>query len=135
MPAKAEARLEILGRVGKGLAIITKTQVNGQIGTQVNAVLYKTCEKPLRQVIAIDPKVDRLLVVQHIIDSQLIKRQSSRGPRGYKCKRTQDCCAGFAARAARPVMNHAAAKTHVVHSMCPRQRVRKLQLVAPDVRG
>ena len=50
-------------------------------------------------------------------------------------ERAEDRGAGLAARAARSVMNHAAAEAEVVLAERPRQRVRKLHLMTLEIGG
>src|SRR5262252_6051771 len=128
MPGKADAWLKILRRRRNCLPVVAQAQVQGQVRLHVKSVLHKGGQKPLGQFIAADPKVDRLLIILHVGQSQLIERQSAAGARAEKREGTKDGGAGFAARAARLVMQHAPAKAEVVRTVRPGQRVRKLKL-------
>src|SRR5689334_20330035 len=75
MPAKADTRLKVLFGGRQRLPVIAKSQLEVNVAMHMPAVLDKTAYKPLRQVVAVDAKIDRLLIVQHIVQRQLIERQ------------------------------------------------------------
>src|SRR5262245_51854698 len=126
MPAETDARREVLFRVGQGLAVVAKPQVDGEVAAQVDAVLHEAGIKPLRQFVTADSEVDRLRVVLHVGQCQLVE---GRGGRIAEGERAEDRRAWLAARAARGVMNQADTETEVMLAKRPRQRVRKLRLV------
>ena len=132
MPAEADARREVLRRVGQGLPVVAEPEVEGEVAAQVDAVLHEPGIEPLRQLVAADPEVDRLRVVLHVGQRQLIE---GRGRRVHERERAEDRGAGLAARAAGGVMDHAAAEAEVVLAVRPRQRVRELRLVTEEVGG
>src|SRR6185436_10111811 len=131
MPAEPDARREVLGRIGQGLPVIAKPGVDRKIVAQMYAVLDKSGQEPLRQLVATDPKVDRLGVVLHICQRQLTEGRSG-GVLEGECAEYRG--AGFAAGPARSMMDHASAKTKIVSAERPGQRVRELPLVTKYVR-
>src|SRR5215813_9106805 len=130
MPGKAKAWLKIPGGCRQRLPVITKSQIDRKVGSEVDAVLHESGQQPLRQIVAADAKVDRLLVVLHVVKGQLIQW---RGRRVLECKRAQDRCAGFAASASGSVTDHTAAEAQVVFAERPRDRVGKLKLMTPEI--
>src|ERR1051325_3940615 len=132
MPAETDARREVLLRIGERLAVVTKANVECEVSVQVNVVLHEHRVEPLWQVVAADAEVDRLRVVLHVCKRQLAER---RGGVVSECERAEDCGARLAAGSTRPVTDDAAAETQVVFAERPRERVRELRLVAPQIRG
>ena len=101
-----------------------------KIAAHMDAVLHEPAVEPLLQVVAADPEVDRLRVLLHVGQRQLIE---GRRGRVLERERAEHRGAGLAARAAGGVMDHAAAEADVVLAARPRQRVRELRLVAEEV--
>src|SRR6185369_2040643 len=97
----------------------------------VKAVLNEQSVEPLRQFITANAKIDRLRVVLHVGERQLTERRGRVVP---ERKRAENRGAGLAAEATGRVMDHTAAKTQVVFTQRPRQRVRELNLMTPQIR-
>src|ERR1044071_2717462 len=120
MPAEADARREVLGRIGQGLPVVAQPCVDGEVAAQADVVLHKPCNEPLRQLVAADPEVDRLRVILHVGQGQLIKWRR----RGVlERERAEYGGAGLAARAARSMADHTAADAEVVLADRPGERV------------
>src|SRR5450432_2127760 len=97
MPAEANTRREVLGRIRQRLTVVAEAEVDGDIASQVNAVLHKTRNEPLPELIEIVAKTDRLCVILDVIESQLVERRSSSG---LERERTQNGGAGLTAGSA-----------------------------------
>src|SRR5215212_404132 len=130
MPAETNARREIVPRVGEGLAIITESQVKREIAAHVKTVLHEHGVEPLRQVVAADAEVDWLRIALHVSKRQLSKWC---GGAVSESERAEDRCARLAAGSTRAVMDDAAAETQVVFAERPREGVRELHLVTPQI--
>src|SRR5437867_4063244 len=130
MPAEADARREVLRRVGQGLPVVAKPKVDGEVAAQVNTVLHESGREPLLQLVAADSEVDGLRVLLHVGQCQLTE---GRGRRVIKRERPEDRGTGLAARAAAGVMDETSAEAQVVPAARPRQRIRELRLVAKDI--
>ena len=87
MPAEADARREVLGRIGQGLPVVAQPEIDGEIAAQVDAVLHEPGVQPLLQLVAADAEVDRLRVLLHVGQRQLIER---RGGGGLERERAED---------------------------------------------
>src|SRR5262249_33557802 len=132
---EAEPWREVLSRVGQGLPIVAYSDVDSEVASQAYAVLRESGIEPLRQFVAVNPEVDRLRVILHVVQRQLIEGQCAARSCGKDREGAEDRRAGFAARAARGVAGHASAEPEVVFASRPRQRVRELRLMAEDVGG
>src|SRR6185369_16557348 len=130
VPAKTDARREVVPGVSQGLTVITQAEINRQIAAQVDVVLDKRRVKPLRQLVAADAEVDRLRVVLHVGQRQLSER---RRRVIAKCEGAEDRSTGLAASSARRVMHDAATEAEIVHSGRPRQSVGELHLMPPEI--
>src|SRR5207244_4059817 len=86
--------------------------------------------EPLRQLVAADPEIDRLRVLLHVGERQLIERRR-------RCvlerEGAEDGGAGLVAGAAGGVMNPASAEAEVMAAVRPRQCVGQLQLAAEKI--
>src|SRR5437773_3682679 len=134
MPGKADSRLKILRGRRQRLAVIAQTEIQRKVRLHMKGVLHKSREQPLRQLIAADPEVNRLLIILNIGQRQLIERQSTAGARAEESEGTEDRCAWFAAAAARGVMQHAAAKFEIMRAARPGHGIGKLELMTPEIR-
>src|SRR6185369_11956522 len=114
MPAKTNAWFEVLGCSCQCLAVVTQSEIKSQIRTYVNAVLGEAGYQPLAQFVGTDAKVNWLRVILYVVECQLIERRRCCV---LECECAQDCSSGFATKAPRRVMNHATAKTEIVHSV------------------
>ena len=63
---EAYTRHEVFLRVRQGLAVIANAEIDCQVFGNSNAVLDKSSQEPLRQIVTIDTKTDRLLVVLYV---------------------------------------------------------------------
>ena len=97
MPAEADARREVILVVRQGLPVVAHTEIQGEIGGHFPIILHEPAQEPLRQVVAADPVVDRLRVVLHVGQCQLVE---GRCRRVLERERAEDRGAGLAARAA-----------------------------------
>src|ERR1051326_8934050 len=104
MPGKTDARREVLLGVGKGLAVVTQSEVEREVAMQVHVVLNKQGVEPLRQLIAADAEVDRLRVVLYVVECQLTERRRRVAPE-REC--AEDRGTRFAAGTAGSVMDDA----------------------------
>src|SRR5262245_8542841 len=130
MPSETDSRRKVFSRVGQRLSIVAEPGVNGQVRVHMNAVLNEAGQKPLRQLIAADPKIDWLRVVLHVR-----KRQLAEGRRRRALERecAEDCRARLASGASGGVMDHAPTEAQIVLAKRPGQRIRELNLVTEDV--
>ena len=78
MPAEADARRDVLRRVGQRLPVVADAEVERQIVVHADAVLRERGDQPLIQVVARDPVADRLRVVLHVRQRQPIERRCGR---------------------------------------------------------
>src|SRR5712671_5799151 len=62
MPTEAHARLKVPLRVSQGLTVVAQTEIQSQIGTDFPVVLHESRQEPLWKVVAVDSKVNRLLI-------------------------------------------------------------------------
>src|SRR5262249_15360673 len=96
MPAEAEARLEILLRVGERLALPAQAGVEGEVA-QMDAVLHERGVEVLRQFVTIHAEIDRLRVLLHVGERELIERLRRRV---LERERAEDRGAGLGAETA-----------------------------------
>ena len=75
-PGEAHARREVLGGVQQGLAVVAQPEIQRQLLPHPDAVLHETGVKPLAQLVAADSVVDRLRVLLHVVQGQLVERRS-----------------------------------------------------------
>ena len=134
IPRKTESRLEIRIGVGQSLVVVSETKIERKIASDTPFVLNKTCKKPLSEIIAGDAVIDRLRIIEDIGERELVQRKRVARCVRTKCECPQCQSARLVARAARLVVNDAAAKTEVMLAFSPGQSVRKLNLTAEQVR-
>src|SRR5215831_10371749 len=134
MPGKTDARLKVLRGGGDGLPVIAQAQFEREVRFNVERVLHKCGQPPLRQIITTDPEIDWLLIILHIRQRQLIKWQRGSRAGAQEGKGSQDGGAGLTAGAARLMMHNAAAKFEIVRTLGPGQGVGKLVLMTPKIR-
>src|SRR5262245_25547165 len=116
MPAKTDARREIVLRVRQRLPVVAQAKINRESAGSMNAVLNECRIEPLRQFVTADTEVDWLRVVLHVSKRQLTEWwrcgvQESEG--------TEDGSAGFAPESAGRVMGYTPTKTKVVLAARP----------------
>src|SRR4029450_9439314 len=78
VPAEAHPRREIRGGIGQRLAVVPQPEVEREAAPPAEAVLGDPDEQPLLQLVAGDAVADRLCVLLHVRQRQLIER-SGRG--------------------------------------------------------
>ena len=131
VPAEADARREVGFRVGQRLLVVAEPGVEREVVVHADAVLHEHGGEPLRQLVAADAEVDRLLVVLDVGQLQLIERRRGRRQEREGAERRG---ARLAAGAARGVPRHAGAEPERLFAERPRQRVGELKLAAVEVR-
>src|SRR5690348_8537669 len=111
MPAETEARGEVFVGVSQRLLVVTQPEVEREVTAHMDAILDEHRVEPLAQVVAVDPEVDRLRVVLHVVQRQLAKRR-----RGcvLERERAEDRGTGLTARTTGRVMNDAAAEPQIM---------------------
>src|SRR5215212_2225041 len=106
MPAEADARRDVVRRVGQRLMVVAKPGVDRQVVADAHAVLHEHGRQPLRQLVAADAEADRLRVVLNVRQRQLIERPGGRAEEreGAERRRTRLTAAtsGGMTRDARP---------------------------------
>ena len=89
VPAEADARCEVLCRVGQSLPVVAQSEIERQVAADMDAILHESGVQPLRQLVGADPEIDGLRVVLHVSQCQLIKRQSGSVLEG-KCSENRE---------------------------------------------
>src|SRR5262249_44852913 len=102
MPAEAEPRREVLGRIGQGLTVVAKAGIDGQVVGDAETVLHEGNRHPLLQLVAGNAVADRLRVLLHVGQRQLLERSRRRAE---EREGAQDCRAWLAACAPGRVVN------------------------------
>ena len=124
VPAEAQARREVQRRIGQRLPVVAEPQIEREVVAHANAVLRIAGDEPLAQFVARDAVVDRLRVLLHVGQRQLVERRRRRVEEGEGAEHRE---AGLVAGAAGRVANQAAAEPDRVPAARPRQRVRELR--------
>src|SRR5262249_6160517 len=106
-----DARSEILVSVRHGLAIVAEAEIESQIAAHVKTILHEEGVQPLLQCVRADPEIDRLRVLLHVVECELIER-SCRCV--LDCKRAEHGSSRFASESAGRVMHQARAKAQVM---------------------